>query len=88
VIKERNGEAVNQLDGVFREDELIIGVTLHDSLGDPAFREFVLNIARENAGLPKRRSSLSSIDLLLSQVDKLVSVIKDSLDVDFMLSSS
>ncbi|MCG2887265.1 MAG: cobyric acid synthase [Vulcanisaeta sp.] len=88
VIKERNGKAVNQLDGVFREDELIIGVTLHDSLGDPAFREFVLNIARENAGLPKRRSSLSSIDLLLSQVDKLVSVIKDSLDVDFMLSSS
>jgi adenosylcobyric acid synthase len=88
VIKERNGEAVNQLDGVFREDELIIGVTLHDSLGDPAFREFVLNIARENAGLPKRRSSSSSIDLLLSQVDKLVSVIKDSLDVDFMLSSS
>jgi adenosylcobyric acid synthase len=88
VIKERNGEAVNQPDGVFREDELIIGVTLHDSLGDPAFREFVLNIARENAGLPKRRSSLSSIDLLLSQVDKLVSVIKDSLDVDFMLSSS
>jgi adenosylcobyric acid synthase len=88
VIKERNGEAVNQLDGVFREDELIIGVTLHDSLGDPAFREFVLNIARENAGLPKRRSSLSSIDLLLSQVDKLVSVIKDSLDVDFMLSFS
>ena len=88
VIKERNGEAVNQPDGVFREDELIIGVTLHDSLGDPAFREFVLNIARENAGLPERRSSLSSIDLLLSQVDKLVSVIKDSLDVDFMLSSS
>jgi len=65
----------------------VIGITLHDSLGDPAFREFALNIARENAGLPKRRSTgLSSIDLLLRQIDKFTSVVRDSIDVDFMVS--
>lgn len=87
MIRERNGRNAEQLDGVFREDDLVIGITLHDSLGDPAFREFVLNIARENAGLPKRRSAgLSSIDLLLRQIDKFVSVVRDSMDIDFMVN--
>ena len=88
VIRERNGRPVEQVDGVFRERDLVIGITLHDSLGDPNFRNFVLNLAREVAGLPKRTSSnLSSIDLLIRQVDKFSSIIKDKLDIDFMINN-
>ncbi|MGC9152773.1 MAG: cobyric acid synthase [Vulcanisaeta sp.] len=88
MIRERNGKIVEQPDGVFRERDLIIGVTLHDSLGDPHFREFVLNIARENAGLPKRKASnISSIDLLLRQIDRFSSIIKDKIDVDYMINN-
>ncbi len=87
MIRERNGKPVEQVDGVLREDDLIIGITLHDSLGDPGFRNFVLNMAREVAGLPKRDSTgLTSIELLLRQIDKFASLIKDKLDIDFMIS--
>ncbi len=86
MIRERNGKATKQLDGVLREGEFIVGVTLHDALGDPNFRSFVLNMARELAGLPRRNSSVSSsIELLLSQVDKLASIIEDKLNIDLMV---
>ncbi len=87
MIRERNGRPVEQMDGVFREKELVIGITLHDSLGDPNFRGFVLNMAREVAGLPKRDSAgLTSIDLLMRQIDRFSSIVKDILDIDFMIS--
>lgn len=87
MIKERNGRPVQQVDGVFREKDLVIGITLHDSLGDPNFRSFVLNIAREIAGLPKRNSQgLTSIDLLMSHIDKFSSIVKERLDIDFMIN--
>ncbi|WP_229709667.1 cobyric acid synthase [Vulcanisaeta souniana] len=89
MITERNGKTTKQLDGVLREKELIVGITLHDSLGDPNFRSFVLNMARELAGLPRRNSSASSsIELLLSQVDRLASIIEDKLDIDFMVNDN
>ncbi|WP_054842195.1 cobyric acid synthase [Vulcanisaeta distributa] len=89
MIKERNGRPAEQVDGgVFRERDLVIGVTLHDSLGDPNFRNFVLNMAREIAGLPKRNSQgLTSIDLLMRQIDKFSSVVKDALNIDFMINN-
>jgi adenosylcobyric acid synthase len=87
VIRERNGRYVEQKDGVFREEDLMIGITLHDSLGDPIFRNFVLNMAREVAGLPRRNSlELSSIELLLRQIDKFSSIIKNTLDIDSMIN--
>ncbi len=89
MIKERNGKPTEQADGgVFRERDLVIGgVTLHDSLGDPNFRNFVLNMAREVAGLPRRDlRGLSSIELLLRQIDNFSSIIKNVLDIDFMIS--
>ncbi len=88
MIKERNGKPTEQADGVFRERDLVIGITLHDSLGDPNFRNFVLNMAREVAGLPRRDlRGLSSIELLLRQIDNFSSIIKNVLDIDFMISN-
>jgi adenosylcobyric acid synthase len=88
LIRERNGRSVEQFDGVFREGDLVVGITLHDSLGDSSFRDFVLNIARENAGLPKRSSArLTSIDLLSRQIDGFSSVIKEHIDIEYMINS-
>lgn len=86
-IVERNGKRVGVPDGVYDEKRLLVGITLHDSLSNPGFRSFILNLAREMAGFPRRNpSGMTGIDLLLSQADRLSSIIKDRLDIDYILN--
>ncbi|GGP18958.1 cobyric acid synthase [Thermocladium modestius] len=83
LIVERNGSRVEVLDGVWDEALGVAGTHLHGALGDPGFRELVLNEARRRRGLPQRRSGGGLIDALLAGVDEVARVVRDRLDLDW-----
>ncbi|WP_069807981.1 cobyric acid synthase [Vulcanisaeta thermophila] len=86
-IIERNNRKVNIPDGVLDEGRMIVGITLHDSLGNPEFRTFILNLAREIAGLPKQKpNNTTSITALINQIDKLATTIKNKIDVEYIIN--
>jgi len=80
----RNNTSVEEYDGVHVGGG-IYGLTLHDSLGNPRFRSFILNEARRRFGLPTRESGGTTMDLLIRNVDKLTQIIKENLDIESMI---
>ena len=81
IILERNGVSAMVMDGIWDEERGVMGTHLHGALGDPGFRELILNEARRRRGLPSRRSQGGLIDALLAGVKTISEAVWSRLDI-------
>lgn len=79
VIVERNGSPTNEPDGYLSEDRRIIATSLHDSLSNPLVRKLVFKMVKGSVSI---NSEYTSIDALLHWVDKVATIVNNSLSID------
>ncbi len=82
-IKKRNGRAVDLRDGAVSEDGMVIGTYIHGIFDNDGFRRWFLNRIR---GFKGGRGSVSFERCMEQGIERLASVVRESLDMELLYS--
>lgn len=84
VITNRSNNTTHALDGVVREDGLVMGTYIHGIFDNDLYRRSIINALRKRKGLSERTNVISNQDRKEKSYNRLAQTVKNSLNMDLV----